>query len=51
MSCWSIAGIFAFGSAHAGSLNMAYCDGSVRPVDYETYMEVHRQQASRLDGE
>jgi prepilin-type processing-associated H-X9-DG protein len=26
-------GIVAFGSGHPGSLNMAFCDGSVRPVD------------------
>jgi len=44
------AGIFAFGSAHAGSLNMAFCDGSVRPVDNGIDAEVHRQQANRLDG-
>jgi prepilin-type N-terminal cleavage/methylation domain-containing protein/prepilin-type processing-associated H-X9-DG protein len=43
-------GCFAFGSAHAGSLNMAYCDGSVRTLDYDVDMEVHRRQANRLDG-
>ena len=44
-------GIFAFGSAHAGSFNMAYCDGSVRQVSYDVDPETHRQQANRLDGE
>ncbi len=43
-------GNFAFGSAHPGSLNMAYCDGSVRAVDYDIDTEVHRRQANRLDG-
>jgi prepilin-type N-terminal cleavage/methylation domain-containing protein/prepilin-type processing-associated H-X9-DG protein len=43
-------GIVAFGSAHSGSLNMAFCDGSVRTVEYDIDAEVHRQQANRLDG-
>jgi prepilin-type processing-associated H-X9-DG protein len=43
-------GIVAFGSAHPGSLYMAFCDGSVRPVEYEIDRDVHRQQANRLDG-
>ena len=43
-------GIFAFGSAHPNSLNMAFCDGSVRTIDYDIDAEVHRQQANRLDG-
>jgi prepilin-type processing-associated H-X9-DG protein len=46
-----LAGIFAFGSAHPGSLNMAYCDGSVHAVDYDIDRDVHRQQANRLDGD
>lgn len=44
-------GIFAFGSAHSGSFNMAFCDGSVRQVSYDVDPETHRQQANRLDGE
>jgi prepilin-type N-terminal cleavage/methylation domain-containing protein/prepilin-type processing-associated H-X9-DG protein len=44
------AGCFAFGSAHFGSLNMAFCDGSVRPVEYDVDMQVHRQLANRLGG-
>lgn len=43
-------GIWAFGSAHAGSMNMAYCDGSVREVGYDVDRDVHRHQANRLDG-
>lgn len=45
------AGCFAFGSAHPSSLNMAFCDGSVRDVAYEIDIQVHRQQANRLDGD
>ena len=44
------AGCFAFGSAHAGSFNMAFCDGSVQVVGYDVDENVHRQQANRLDG-
>ncbi len=43
-------GVFAFGSAHPASFNMAYCDGSVHEVGYEIDMNVHRGQANRLDG-
>jgi prepilin-type processing-associated H-X9-DG protein len=42
--------IWAFGSAHAGSLNMAMCDGSVREVGYDVDRDVHRSLANRLDG-
>ena len=47
----AFAGCFAFGSPHPGSLNMAFCDGSVRDVGYDIDMQVHRRQANRLDGE
>jgi prepilin-type processing-associated H-X9-DG protein len=42
--------IWAFGSAHPGGLNMAFCDGSVRVVSYDIEKEVHRASANRLDG-
>ena len=43
--------IRAFGSAHAGSLNMAMCDGSVREISYDIDRDVHRHLANRLDGQ
>lgn len=42
--------IWAFGSAHVGSMNMAFCDGSVREISYDVDRDVHRHQANRLDG-
>jgi prepilin-type processing-associated H-X9-DG protein len=50
VSGYELAGCFAFGSAHAGALNMAYCDGSVQSISYDIDFEVHRQQANRMDG-
>ena len=43
--------IWAFGSAHPNSLNMAFCDGSVREISYDIDRDVHRYFANRLDGE
>jgi prepilin-type processing-associated H-X9-DG protein len=43
--------IWAFGSAHALSMNMAFCDGSVREISYDIDRNVHRHFANRLDGE
>lgn len=43
--------LVAFGSAHAGGLNMVFCDGSVQTVSYDIDPLVHRYQANRLDGE
>jgi len=45
------AGIVAFGSAHPSGLNMAFCDGSVRTINYDIDRDVHRYQANRMDGE
>jgi prepilin-type N-terminal cleavage/methylation domain-containing protein/prepilin-type processing-associated H-X9-DG protein len=39
-----------FGSAHAGSLNMSLCDGSVRPVSYSVDTTVHGHLCDRHDG-
>jgi prepilin-type N-terminal cleavage/methylation domain-containing protein/prepilin-type processing-associated H-X9-DG protein len=39
-----------FGSAHAGALNMAFCDGSVRNVSYGITSTVHDQLGNRSDG-
>ncbi len=42
--------VVAFGSAHAGGLNMGFCDGSVQTVSYDIDPLVHRWMANRLDG-
>jgi len=41
---------FGFGSAHTGGMNMAMCDGSVRPIEYDIEAIVHRRMANRADG-
>jgi prepilin-type processing-associated H-X9-DG protein len=40
----------AFGSAHAHSLNMAFCDGSVQPISYAIDGKVHACFGHRHDG-
>lgn len=42
---------FAFGSAHAGSMQMAMCDGSVQSLSYDIDAETHRYLAVRNDGQ
>jgi prepilin-type N-terminal cleavage/methylation domain-containing protein/prepilin-type processing-associated H-X9-DG protein len=37
-----------FGSIHFGSFNMAYCDGSVRTIDYSVDPAIHRMAGRRF---
>jgi prepilin-type processing-associated H-X9-DG protein len=41
----------AFGSAHPGGLNMAFCDGSVQTLSYDVDPSAHRWLANRFDGQ
>ena len=42
--------LVAFGSAHPGGMNMAFCDGSVQLINYDIDRFAHRWNANRLDG-
>ncbi len=39
---------FRFGSMHPGGVNMCYCDGSVRVLEYNVNLTVHRNAANRF---
>jgi len=38
-----------FGSAHSGSFNMLYCDGTVRTIDYGIDLTVYKMAGRRFD--
>lgn len=43
-------GELIFGSAHSGGFNMAFCDGSVKMIQFDIDPELHRTYGHRRDG-
>jgi len=39
-----------FGSIHPGGVNMVFCDGNVRSIDYDIDLVIHGRLADRRDG-
>ena len=39
-----------FGSAHAGGMNLAFCDGSIQTISYDIDEDVWGSYGSRHDG-
>jgi prepilin-type processing-associated H-X9-DG protein len=40
----------SFGSAHPGGVNMAFCDGSVRHMQFSTDLATHTNHCNKADG-
>jgi prepilin-type N-terminal cleavage/methylation domain-containing protein/prepilin-type processing-associated H-X9-DG protein len=40
-----------FGSGHAGTWNVAFCDGSVRSLSYDIELTTHKRLSNRFDGQ